>query len=58
MFECGKAVVYQKAYVAWMGISELRMAVYPAGVFYLLALALKVDQFQRIDGVFFFFSAD
>lgn len=52
MFECGKLPVYKKAYVAWMGISERRMTVYPAGVFYLLALPLQVDQFQRIDGVF------
>lgn len=38
--------------MAGMEISELGMTVYPTGVFYLLALPLQVDQFQRIDGVF------
>lgn len=51
-FECGKPVVYEEAYVAGMEISKLGMTVYPTGVFYLLALPLQVDQFQRIDGVF------
>lgn len=37
--------------MAWKGISERRMTVYPTGEFYLLALPLQVDQFQRIDGV-------
>ena len=50
--ESGKPAVYEDAYVAGMGISELGMTVYPTGVFYVLALPLQVDQFQRIDGVF------
>lgn len=52
MCDCGKPVMYKQAYVAWMGISERRMTVYPAGEFHLFAFPLQVDQFQRIDGVF------
>lgn len=56
MFDFGKPVIFKQAHVFWMGFSLPRITVNHAGMFYLLALPLQVDQFQRIDG--FSFTAD